>query len=89
MIGCHKTILIFSIVMPEGIKNILHDDASVLEVSDYIEEIISSGGLALEEIKHETRLHTRCCMLGMESSHLATMQVILVSDWSKQYNNCF
>ena len=48
-----------------------------MEICDQIEEIISSGGLSLEEIKHETRLHTRCCMLAMESSHLATMELVM------------
>ena len=65
-----------TIVMPEGIKNILHDDTSVLEMCDMIEDIISSGGLALEEVKHETRLHTRCCMLAMQSSHLAAVELV-------------
>ena len=61
--------------MPEGLKNFLHEDSSVLEVGQQVEEIISSGGLALEEVKHEARLHTRCCMLGMESPHLAAVEL--------------
>ena len=61
----------------EGIKNFLHGDPTVVEICDQVEEIITSGGLSLEEIKHETRLHTRCCMLAMESSHLATMELVM------------
>jgi len=64
-----------TIIMPEGLKNFLHEDASVVEIGLQVEEIISSGGLALEEVKHEARLHTRCCMLGMESPHLAAVEL--------------
>jgi hypothetical protein len=64
-----------TIIMPEGLKNFLHEDTSVLEIGQQVEEIISSGGLALEEVKHEARLHTRCCMLGMESPHLAAVEL--------------
>ena len=68
-----------TIIMPEGIKNFLQGggDQSVVEICEQIEEIITSGGLSMEEIKHETRLHTRCCMLAMESSHLATMELVM------------
>lgn len=73
-----------TIIMPEGIKNFLHDDPSVMEMCDMVEDIISSGGLVLEEIKHETRLHTRCCMLAMESSHKAAVE--LVTSMKQRYN---
>merc|ERR1719471_467348 len=63
--------------MPEGIKNFMQDESSVIEMCEVVEEIITSGGLAIEELKHETRLHTRCCMLAMESSHLATMELVM------------
>ena len=65
-----------TIIMPEGIKNFLHDDPSVVEMCDFVEDIIASGGLALDELKHETRLHTRCCMLGMDSAHLAAIELV-------------
>ena len=65
-----------TIIMPEGIKNFMQDDSSVIEMCDLVEEIITSGGLAIEELKHETRLHTRCCMLAMESSHLAAVELV-------------
>ena len=37
--------------------------------------IISSGGLALVEVKHEAHLHTRCIRLGMESPHLLAVEL--------------
>ena len=66
-----------TIIMPEGIKNFMQDDASVIEMCELVEDIITSGGLAIEELKHETRLHTRCCMLAMESSHLAAVELVI------------
>ena len=41
-----------------------------------MEQIVTSGGLALGEIGHKARLHTRCVMLGMESPHQATVELV-------------
>ena len=64
-----------TIIMPKGLKILLHEDATVLEVANAVENIISSGGLALSVLRHELQLHTRCVMLGMESSHQPAVEV--------------
>ena len=65
-----------TIIMPEGLKSFLQEEASVLEVGRKVEEIVASCGVSLEEVVQDTRLHTRCVMLGMESPHLATVQLV-------------
>ena len=64
-----------TIIMPEGFKNFLHEDFRALEIGHQVEEIISSGGPALEDVKHEARFHTRCIMLNMESPHLPPVEI--------------
>ena len=64
-----------TIIMPEALKNFLHEEPSVLEVCLQLEEIITSGGLAIAEVKHEARLHAGCCILGVDSPHLAAMEL--------------
>ena len=64
-----------TIIMPEGLKNFLHEDVTVLETANVVEEIIMSGGLALNEVRHELQLHTRCVMLDMDSSHQPAVEV--------------
>ena len=64
-----------TIIMPEGLKNFLHEDVRALEIGHQVEEIISSGGPALEDVKQEARFHTRCIMLNMESPHLPPVEI--------------
>ena len=48
-------------------------DSQVLQASTLaiILEIVACCGVSLEEVVAETRLHTICIMLGMDSPHLA------------------
>ena len=62
-----------TIIMPEGLKSFLQEEASVLEVS----QKVGTCGASLEEVRHETMLHTRCVMLGMDSPHQATIENVL------------
>ena len=65
-----------TIVMPEALKSFIKEDASVVEVGRRIEGIVGVSGTSLEEVRHETMLHTRCVMLGVDSPHLATVQLV-------------
>ena len=65
-----------SIIMPEGLKSFLQEEPSLLEVGRRLEELVASCGVSLEEVVADTRLHTRCVMLGMDSPHLATVQLV-------------
>ena len=66
-----------TIIMPEGLKSFLQEEASVLEVGQKVEAIVRTCGATLEEVRHETMLHTRCVMLGMDSPHQATIETVL------------
>ena len=46
-----------TIIMPEGLKNFLHEDDSLLDVGQQVEEIISSGGLADTPDHHAVLIH--------------------------------
>ena len=74
-----------SIILPEAVKKHLQAEASVLEVSRSVFSIIASGGISLEEVKHELRLHTRCVMLGMDSPHTAAVKLVhaMKNSWTK------
>ena len=66
-----------TIIMPEGLKSFLQEESSVMEVGQKVEAIVGTFGVSLEEVRHETMLHTRCVMLGMESPHQATVENVL------------
>ena len=66
-----------TIIMPEGLKSFLQEEASVLEVGQRVEAIVGTCSASLEEVRHETMLHTRCVMLGMDSPHQATIETVL------------
>ena len=66
-----------TIIMPEGLKSFLQEEASVMEVGQKVEAIVRTCGATLEEVRHETMLHTRCVMLGMDSPHQATIETVL------------
>ena len=55
---------VISIIFPEGVKKHVQGDSSLFEMTKSILSIVSTGGLSLEEIKHELRLvdflFTRC-----------------------------
>ena len=65
-----------SIIMPEGLKSFLQEEPSLLEVGRRLGELVASCGVRLEEVVADTRLHTRCVMLGMDSPHLGTVQLV-------------
>ena len=65
-----------SIIMPEGLKSFLQEEPSLLEVGRRLEELVASCGVRLDEVVADTGLHTRCVMLGMDSPHLATVQLV-------------
>ena len=48
-----------------------------MEVGQKVEAIVRTCGATLEEVRHETMLHTRCVMLGMDSPHQATIETVL------------
>ena len=66
-----------TIIMPEGLKSFLQEEASVLELGQRVEAIVRTCGASLEEVRHKTMLHTRCMMLGMDSPHQATIETVL------------
>ena len=42
-----------------------------------VSQKVGTCGASLEEVRHETMLHTRCVMLGMDSPHQATIENVL------------